>query len=261
MNAATGDFRKERDGGMFKLERVGRFQTFLLMANFSVALNLALIFAEGENLRDYRWMKLIRDMPLGASLIFLTGFALYISCLVPTLRVVLSPIVKYPAVRLGRLLFRLTQPIKADGRARPKYCVRPEELLDAGRTAEENAFLDLYDAHVRGKDRLEMTRRRLSVFAFALLLLLLAERILPTNDSLSLMLVGFFNMFLPGLGSVVFVLLVVTLFVTWLHEFLYQDFDDDWVVCPRLYDKLDAEQRIREAELQSTIAELRRSTW
>lgn len=237
-------------GALGTLDRATEFQTFLLLASFAIALNITLTLTHQTNLAGISWQYAKSNLPIGQVLIFLTGFALFMSCLVGILRYVVDQVVLYPVITITSFLrMHSTDRYR---RERPKNWVRPHELLNAARTDEDDAYLEQYNSHMNKKRERDAAAWRTASLCFGLLVLLLIEATLPATSSLSASFVRFLDSVYVHLGDFVAMLVVAVLVFSWLYRFIEDDFDNDWVICPRLYAKLEAERRQKEEELRAT---------
>jgi hypothetical protein len=240
-------------GALGTLERATELKTFLLIANFAVALHLALTWTHqttlGKVVFDYSKI----NFPVGEALIFLTLFTFYMSIGMGILRYFAGLIVMYPMMYISRIHRWLS--VRDDNlpRGRPENYVLRGELLDAAQADESGEYLKLYHEHTAEKRRNEKSALQTKSLSFGLLLLLSWDATLPEPLSLSRNVIGFFNSVLPYSGDTLAWVVVGVLLISWLHDFFEDDYWKMWVLCPRLYCQLKIKQEEKEKEMKKTM--------
>lgn len=244
-------------GALGTLERATEFRTFLLLACFSIASNVALTLTHQTNLAGITWEYVRFNFPIGQALIFLTGFTLFMSLVIGVLRYVADELLHIPVIHAAVSV--RTHLTRADERprGRPTEMVRPYELLAAARNYEDDTYLEQYNIYQERKRVSEAAAWRTASLSFALLLLLPLDVTLPASGSLSVSFVRFLNASYNHLGDFIATLVVMTLIGVWLFRFIEKDFDKDWVVCPRLYVKLEEERRQQDEKLRAAARAMR----
>jgi hypothetical protein len=241
-------------GALGTLERATEFQTFLLLASFAVALNTTLTLTHQTNLTGFSWQYAKDNFPIGQGLVFLAVFALYMSCIVGTLRYVVELFVG----PLVTSYIRSSRPEPRRTRDRPSNMVHVSDLLEAARDeAEGDAYLAMHNDHLDKRREEEAAAQRAASLSFGLLLLLAIEAMQLGNASLSISFIHFLNSVFPRLGAFIGGLVVLILLILWLSRFIEDDSYRDWVTCPKLYIKLEREQQKKE---QEQVAALHRNT-
>ncbi|QUP54455.1 hypothetical protein GO998_12195 [Ralstonia syzygii] len=230
-------------GSLGTLERATEFQTFLLLACFAAALNIALGLVHQTSLPEFSWQYAKSNLPIGQALVFLTGFALYMSCISGIIRHLADQLVCYPAISVASFARRLTRPDHWYDRERPTHRVRPYELLDAAQAEGGDEYLKQYNEHMNGRMAGDASVSRAASLSFSLLLLIIFENVLPGVRSLSAGLVHLLNAVLDPLGTAIGIAVIVVLLLVWLYRFIDDDYLDGWVVSPRLSAQIEADRR------------------
>lgn len=231
-------------GALGTLERATEFQTFLLLGSLAVALNISLTLTHQPNLVGFSWQYVRDQLPIGQALVFLTGFTLYMSCLVGILRYFVDLLVSWPVTWLASFFRSSDADAMSRSRDRPTNRVLSSELLEAARNSDDGAeYLAQYNDHI-GKQHIEdAAASRTASLSFSLLVLLAVEATLPTTASLSAGFVRFLNLACSGLGNIVGVVVILVLLMSWLYRFIDDDLHRGWILCPKLYAKLERARR------------------
>jgi hypothetical protein len=237
-------------GALGTLERATEFRTFLLLACFTIALNISLTLTHQTNLAGITWEYVRVNFPIGQALIFLTGFTLFMSLVAGVLRFVIDELLHIPVIYVAVSVRRHLTSADERPRGRPTDMVRPYELLIAARKYQDDTYLEQYNIYQEKKDVSEAAAWRTASLSFALLLLLLLDVTLPVSGSISANFVRFLNAYYNHLGDFIAVLVVMTLVGAWLYRFFENNFDKDWLVCPRLYAKLEDERCLQDEKLR-----------
>ena len=236
-------------GALGTLERATEFQTFLLLSSLAFALNITLTLTHQTNLVGFSWQYAKDNLPIGQGLVFLTGFTLYMSCIVNILRYVADQLV-------GPLVISLASSLGSTQRSwgirgRPTNMVRANELLEAARDEEDGTYLALHNEHTDKKGEGDAAAWRTASLSFGLLVLLAIDATLPANASLSTVVIHFLNSTFTNLGIFIGGAVVLVLLASWLFRFIEDDFDRGWITCPKLYAKLERERQKKEQEQRS----------
>lgn len=240
-------------GALGTLERATEFQTFLLLSSLAISLNISLTLTHQTNLVGFSWQYVRDHLPIGQALIFLTGFALYMSCIVGVLRYIVDELVRWPVVSLASFIRTDATDAKMYWGGRPTNMVRPYDLLNAARYDDSGDYLAQYMEYIKKRDIESAASWRTSSLSFGLLVLIIADATLPTNASLTGSFVHFLDSAWSGLGVFIAVFVILVLLVTWLLRFVENDNEYEWVICPKLYDKLEREFRENKQKQQDAI--------
>ncbi|WP_321930703.1 hypothetical protein [Paraburkholderia guartelaensis] len=240
-------------GALGTLERATEFRTFLLLANLAIALNTTLTLTHQTNLVGFSWQYVRDHLPIGQALVFLTGFTLYMSCVVGILQYFADQLVSWPVISLASFFRSYDAEANSHRRHRPNNRVLSSELLEAARDEDDREYLEQYNDHMDKRGVEDETARRTASLSFGLLVLLAIEAALPANASLSATFVRFLNSACSGLGNFIGVVVILVLLASWLFRFIEDDSDRRWVVCPKLYAKLERERQKEERERQTAI--------
>ena len=240
-------------GALGTLERATEFQTFLLLASLAVALNITLTLTHQTNLVGFSWQYVRNNLPIGQAMVFLTGFTLYMSCIVGILRYVADQLVSWPAISIASFFGKYDADAISRRRDRPNNAVLASELLEAARNEDDGAYLALYNEHRDKRSAADAAAWRTASLSFGLLVLLAIEATLPANASLSADFVHFLNSTFRGLGNCIGAVLVLVLLASWLFRFIEDDSDRGWIVCPRLYAQLERERQKEEHEQRTAM--------
>ena len=232
-------------GALGTLERATEFQTFLLLASMALALNISLSLVHHTSLTGASWEFAKTSVPVGQVLVFLTGFALFMSCIVGVLKYIAEQIVFHPVVWVAVLL-RVHGSSDSYRYRRPAHHVRPYELLREASKDGGNEFLELYNDYDEQKRKSEVAETRTATLSFAVLVLVLIELALPSDSALSANVIQFLNGKFVHLGDTTATVVVIVLLLSWLQRFIADDLAHSWVLCPKLCKKLEAD---REREL------------
>ncbi|QTO19077.1 hypothetical protein [Burkholderia seminalis] len=235
-------------GALGTLERATEFQTFLLLANFVFAINIALTISHHDGLMNFSWEYAKHNLPIGQILVFVMAFALYMSCVVGILRYFTDQIVGYPAIAVTSFLRGRFSGQSVDRYVRPNNMVRPYDLLRAAKDEGGDEYLDQYKEYERKEREGDAMAWRAASLSFALLVLLLIDVDLPSPNSLSIEIIHGLNAVYANLGGVVAALVIAVLLFSWLYRFIDDDWPNKWVINPRLYAKLEAEEQRRKEE-------------
>ncbi|WP_157661628.1 hypothetical protein [Burkholderia ubonensis] len=233
-------------GALGALERATEFQTFLLLSSFSLSLNIALTWSHQINLVGFSWQYVKSSISIGQALIFLCGYALFMSYIVEVLRYFADQLVSGPAIWAAVRL--QSGEAGSGGRWRPNNRVRPSELLDAAKNEGDDSYVDLYRDHEDKKRAENAAAWRSASLSFGLLILIIFDLTLPAGCSLSIKFVEFLNSACHNLGDVSAILVVGILVFSWIFRFVEDDLASDWVLCPKLYKKLELIEQEREAK-------------
>lgn len=240
-------------GALGTLERATEFQTFLLLASLAVALNTTLTLTHQTNLVGFSWQYVRDHLPIGQALVFLTGFTLFMSCIVGILRYLADQLISWPAISITSFFRSYDADAISRRRHRPNNRVRPSELLEAARDEDDGDYLAQYNDYMEKRGVEDAAAWRTASLSFGLLVLLAIEATLPANASLSADFVQFLNSACGGLGNFIGVVVILVLLASWLYRFIEDDSGRAWIVCPKLYAKLERERQQEEQERQTAI--------
>lgn len=240
-------------GALGTLERATEFQTFLLLASLAIALNITLTLTHQTNLTGFSWQFVRDHLPIGQALVFLTGFTLFMSCIVGILRYFADKLLWWPVSSLASFLRSHDAYAKSRRGYRPTDRVRPSELLKAARDSDDGEYLAQYHEYMEKRGVEEAAASRTASLSFGLLVLLAIEATLPTDASLSADFVHFLNSARSGLGNFIGTVVILMLLASWLFRFIENDSDSRWVVCPKLYAKLERERQKEEEKQRTAI--------
>lgn len=240
-------------GALGTLERATEFQTFLLLTSLAIALNATLTLTHQTNLVGFSWQYVRDHLSIGQGLVFLTGFTLYMSCIVGILRYFADQLISWPVISLASFFRSYDAEAISRRRHRPNNRVLSSELLKAARDEDDGAYLALYNDHMDKRGIEDAAAWRTASLSFGLLVLLAIEATLPTDGSLSADFVRFLNSACSGLGNFIGVVVILVLLASWLFRFIEDDSDRGWIVCPKLYAELERERQKEEQERQTAI--------
>jgi hypothetical protein len=240
-------------GALGTLERATEFQTFLLLASLAIALNITLTLTHQTNLTGFSWQFVRDHLPIGQALVFLTGFTLFMSCIVGILRYIADKFVYWPVSSLASFFRSYDADAISRRGHRPNNRVRPSELLQAARDSDDGEYLAQHNDYMEKRGVEDAAAWRTASLSFGLLVLLAIEATLPADASLSADFVHFLNSACSGLGNVIGVVVILVLLASWLFRFIEDDSDRRWVVCPKLYAKLERERQKEEEERRTAI--------
>lgn len=230
-------------GALGTLERATEFQTFLLLSSLAISLNISLTLTHQTNLVGFSWQYVRDYLPIGQALIFLTGFALYMSCIVGVLRYIVDELVRWPVESLASFIRTDTTGAKTYWGVRPTNMVRPYDLLNAARYEESGEYLEKYMEYIKKREMQNAASWRTSSLSFGLLVLIIADATLPAKASLTGNFVRFLDSACNGLGIFIAVFVILVLLVTWLFRFIENNNEYEWIIFPKLYEKLEKEFR------------------
>lgn len=240
-------------GALGTLERATEFQTFLLLASLAIALNITLTLTHQTNLVGFSWQYIRDHLSIGQALVFLAGFTLYMSCIVEILRYFADLLVSWPLISI--VFFFRSYDAEAISRRghRPNNRVLSSELLEAARDDDDGEYLAQYNDHMGKRGADDAAAWRTASLSFGLLVLLAIEATLPDNASLSADFVIFLNSACSGLGDVIGVVVILVLLTSWLFRLIEDDSHREWILCPKLYAKLERKRQKEAQERQAAI--------
>lgn len=226
-------------GAISFLERATHFPTVLLILSFLLAVDTGLSLGYRSNLLSLSWDFVQQHITIGAALLFILIFGLYMSIGVILLRHLADQIAWNTVGLLWDKLFP-----REVGHS--PYCgaVRPYKLREEAHVEQNKFYLDLYNEHKVLKVEKKNNEWQVSSTAFACLLLGVVNYFvlphfgyLPFSSQLAID--------LPSVWGWCIGILFVLLLSVWLYPLLHDDMATDWVYCLPLYRKLEDEQRKR----------------
>lgn len=238
-------------GALGTLERATEFKTFLLLANLAISLNISLTLSHQTNLVGFSWQYVRDHLPVGQALVFLAGFALYMSCFVWAFRFIADSLFIFLKKELTDFIYKGSPQSNQRSQIRPNNMVRPHELLNAARYVDGEDYLLKYNDYIKEKSQENSSVLRTATLSFGLLLLIMVEAVLPDKTSLSGGFVNFLNSIFNGLGNSIGISVILILIFGWLFRFIAEDSKSEWIVCPKLYLELEQENKNhrRESEM------------
>lgn len=248
--AVADDVSREKFFSM--LEKAVRPQFFMLITSFLIFADCALVHFAGFGIRDVEKSAGGFNVSLALTLLLIfvafSGFASMAlpSVMVPALMFYID--VKY---QVWLLFYKFKRhwfgseapPVRARQRAHNRVTLK--EILDAAHEGENTFLMDLYKEYDATRRRADADLRELQKYAFcALVSLIFNYWLLGVNSdhAITHWVVEYYASSLPVWMAIGFLLWLVLLPV---HHY---DSEGQWIYCPPLYQKLEAEEDMRRKE-------------
>lgn len=247
LNTTSDQASKEFPGILSVLEKAEQSKTFPRLVVFAIYLEIYLNLTGKGPLYKLSWESLTTEHTIGEILLFAASYAFFIKYLSPVLQSIaerlLFEIASWAPKFLTNWMFgRKNEP--------PRYHLHAYELLRAAANDNNSPYFQLYQQHQERQSQKLAAHAARTSYSFALLLLITVDCLVVKDGSIIRYAIVGLEGFREGVGILVGFMMFCCLVYGWLG---YTYLQENWVLCPSLYQKLENERQERRRKEQELL--------